>query len=121
MIYKKFFTALCLIIFFASILCVAAEDVNETQMLSDSDDVIVESSQDEVLVEADDGTFTSLQKKIDDAEEGSTITLDRDYAYDEGFSTRGIKIDKNLTLIKILSIIINGKIIIIQGINLIEK
>lgn len=96
--YKKFFTALCLIIFFASILCVAAEDVNETQMLSDSDDVIVESSQDEVLGDEDDGTFTSLQKKIDDAEEGSTITLDRDYAYDEGFSTRGIKIDKNLTI-----------------------
>ena len=61
-------------------------------------DIETSSSDAEVLADSDDGTFTSLQKMIDDAEEGSVISLDKDYAYDEGFSVRGIKIDKDLTI-----------------------
>ena len=49
-------------------------------------------------IETDDGTFTALQKKIDRAARGSTITLDRDYKYDDGFLTSGIIIDKDLTI-----------------------
>ena len=50
--------------------------------------VYFNSSDAEVLADSDDGTFTSLQKMIDDAEEESVISLDKDYAYDEGFSVR---------------------------------
>ncbi len=67
---------------------------------SAQEDIEIEtsSSNDEVLADGDDGTFTALQKKIDDAENGSVISLDKDYSYDEGFSDRGIKIDKDLTI-----------------------
>ena len=46
----------------------------------------------------DDGTFTALQKKIDNAREGAIINLENDYKYDEGFSTDGITINKALTI-----------------------
>ncbi len=54
---------------------------------SAQEDIEIEtsSSNDEVLADGDDGTFTALQKKIDDAENGSVISLDKDYSYDEGF------------------------------------
>lgn len=45
----------------------------------------------------DNGTFTALQKKIDDANNGS-ITLYNDYIYDEGFTTEGINVNKDLTI-----------------------
>ena len=57
----------------------------------------------------DDGTFTALQNKINNAEEGSTITLEKDYTYDEGFDKDGITIRKPL--------IINGNGHTIDGLN----
>ena len=90
---------LIFIVLLFSMICVSASDVNET--LANVDDVqtfeLNNDSQD-ILVAADDGTFTDLQNKIYDASEGSTITLDRDYAYDDGFSASGIKITKDLTI-----------------------
>ena len=51
------------------------------------------------LATPDDGTFTSLQNKIDGAGEGSVISLENDYTYNAGFrSTEGIKITKSLTI-----------------------
>ena len=43
---------------------------------SAQEDIEIEtsSSNDEVLADGDDGTFTALQKKIDDAENGSVIS-----------------------------------------------
>ena len=104
--YKKSLICICLIIFLISIASANAADVNDTSITSENDEQILEyseeevidSSQEDLLTDADDGTFTSLQKKIDASGEGSTITLDRDYTYDEGFSTRGIVIDKDLTI-----------------------
>ena len=67
------------------------ESVNENALsmsLSDS----------ETLGSADNGTFTDLQKKIDGADEGSTISLENNYTYDVGFSTDGIFINKTLTI-----------------------
>ena len=55
----------------------------------------------------DDGTFTALQEKIDNAAEGSTITLENDYIYDGSGST--IDIYKSIT--------INGNNHIIDGKN----
>jgi hypothetical protein len=80
----------------------ATEISNETDVVANSDDsgLIAESvsedtlsvslSDDEIVGSADNGTFTDLQNKIDDADEGSTIYLENDYAYDSGFSTNGI-------------------------------
>ena len=82
-----------------SIACVSASDVNDTLASSDEIQVIEanETPQDTLAV-SDDGTFSSLQDKINNASEGSTITLDRDYTYDEGFKKSGITISKDLTI-----------------------
>ena len=59
---------------------------------------IIASSQNEDVINAASGTFTELQNKIDAAAEGSTITLDKDYKYNSGFSVKGIEINKDLTI-----------------------
>lgn len=62
------------------------------------------------LKSSDDGTFTSLQNKINSAAEGSVVSLENDYTYNTGFrSTEGIKITKSLT--------INGNGHIIDGLS----
>ena len=54
---------------------------------------------DDVLESSDDGTFTALQNKINDAKEGSTINLENDYHFNLNFnSVNGVKIDKSLTI-----------------------
>ena len=50
------------------------------------------------VIDVDNGTFTALQNKIKNASSGSTINLENDYAYDEGFSVRGIEINIQLTI-----------------------
>ena len=69
------------------------EDVNQT-----SDDTLSVSENINVISAKDDGTFTALQKKIDDAPEGSTITLENDYKNDGGSFYDGIVINKQLTI-----------------------
>ncbi|WP_405268220.1 pectate lyase-like adhesive domain-containing protein [Methanobrevibacter sp.] len=89
-----------------SISSVMASDANDTAIsieentavATDMDDALIESASNDVVGDADDGTFTALQNKINNASKGDTIILDKDYAYDEGFSTRGIEIKKDLTI-----------------------
>ena len=95
--FKKIFLTLCIIFFLISIVGVSASDLNDT-IASTEDNDMIESAQDTILCDDDDGTFTALQKKINEAESGSTISLDRDYVYDDGFDKRGIEIDKDLTI-----------------------
>ena len=113
--FKKSLLIACLILFLFSIASVSANEiddvaftaedngiiaVDEDSSVENMDEILTESSQENVI-EADgedDGTFSALQKKINDAEEGAVITLDKDYTYDEGFSKRGIRINKNLTI-----------------------
>ena len=95
--YKKSFLAICLIFFLLSVVNVSANDLNES-LIADEDNNMIESFQEDILSDSDNGTFTALQEKIDNSEENSTITLDRDYTYDEGFDTRGIVINKNITI-----------------------
>lgn len=115
---------LCLIILILSIGSVAASDIEDGLIADDSqidmqhitNEHILKSSEEDSQANVetnqsetssseedtntfiDDGSFTALQKIIDYAKSGSTISLDKDYKYDEGFSTRGIKIDKDLTI-----------------------
>ena len=95
--YRKFLLVFCFTIILLGISYVNAADNNDTLQANEESDLI-EISQQDVLNASDSGTFTALQKKIDDASKGATITLENDYTYDEGFSTRGIVIDKDLTI-----------------------
>jgi hypothetical protein len=72
----------------------AADDLNHT--IDDMSTVSL-SGQDIQRI-ADDGTFTALQEKINNATDGSTIILEKNYAYDDGFSNDGIYINKSLTI-----------------------
>ena len=51
---------------------------------------VISSSNEEILNTKDNGTFTALQNKINSASAGSTITLENDYVYDEGFEKYNI-------------------------------
>ena len=82
---------------------VVASDENETLLQSDLNDLDVSGNAEnqqasETLGASDDGTFTALQSKIDQASGGSTIDLTMDYKYDDNFKTTGIYIDKDITI-----------------------
>ena len=120
MVYKRSLLVFCLIIcVLFGVSFVSASDANDTvmasgdtnqviegtnveQAITSADDVndkeIRESSDDEDVLSDGAGTFTDLQKIIDDAQSGSTITLQKGYTYDENFTTDGILIDKELTI-----------------------
>ena len=92
-----------LTIFFVSLFAVSAVSAadNATSDIVDAEDnnqAMEQSINEEIIAATDDGTFTALQDKIDKAGAGSTITLENDYKYDEGFSTDGILITKDLTI-----------------------
>ena len=90
---RKFLILICLVLFIVSVACVsAAEDVNQVV-----DDALSVSVDNELGVK-DNGTFTALQEKINNAGAGSTINLENDYKYDEGFRKEGISINKELTI-----------------------
>ncbi len=115
--FKKTLLAFCLIMcIFFCVSSVAAGDVNDTAIASENQDSVdanvataevdnekiendvISSSNVEILNAKDNGTFTALQEKINNADENATITLENDYAYDEGFSIDGIIINKALTI-----------------------
>ncbi len=73
---------MCLILFI-SIAGVSAEDLNQ--------DISVMQSH-------DGGTFSELQDKINDADEGSTIKLENNYTYDDSFEDDYITISKKITV-----------------------
>lgn len=88
-----------------SITYVAAIDAHDTDMISNVNEkeVSIDNDDQEITILSDsanddDGTFTSLQSKINQASEGSTINLTRDYCYDEGFKSSGIFINKDITI-----------------------
>ena len=89
---------LCFILFIVSVGGISAtEDVNQA-ITEDTGNLVVSQSDGEITGSADNGTFTVLQKKINEASEGSVINLENDYAYDLGFSADGITINKELTI-----------------------
>ena len=105
--YKKILLAICIVtcILF-TVSSAVASDVDDTAISKDNTTNIAEendleitaSSLNDDIIGDDANTFTELQKKINEADEGATITLDRDYAYDDGFDTNGIEISKPITI-----------------------
>ncbi|WP_407379598.1 Ig-like domain repeat protein [Methanobrevibacter sp.] len=93
---KKILFLLCLILFIVSLACVSAAD-NADQTLSD-DTLSVSLNDVEILKSADGGTFDDLQKKIDDADEGSTVYLENNYTYDGDSEGGGVDISKSITV-----------------------
>ena len=107
---KRYLFLILIVCLFAVSAVSGAEIGNDTNMLENSDDsgLMAESVNEDVLAvylneeeiqgSADNGTFTALQKKINGASEGSIINLENNYNYDSGFSTKGITINKTLTI-----------------------
>ncbi len=109
---RKFLILLCLILFIVSVAGVSAtEDVNQTisddtLSVSEAEDVnqVIDDDalsvyQDiDVISAKDDGTFTALQEKINNAGADSTIYLENDYKYNQGFSSDGIVINHKITI-----------------------
>ena len=99
----KILILLCLILFIVSIAGVSAtEELNQTiddgaNDLTVSDGTLSVSLNDDEIGAKDDGTFTALQKKINNAQAGSTITLENDY-YREESDPNKITINKALTI-----------------------
>ncbi|WP_295596693.1 hypothetical protein [uncultured Methanobrevibacter sp.] len=92
---KKYFIAFCLILFIISIAVVYASDIEQT----DADtDVLSVSNEYKLSNGVDSGTFDELQKKINNASEGSTIEFFNNYTYDDTFEAKGIMINKSLTI-----------------------
>lgn len=103
--FKKSIIILSLIIILLSITTVSAIDSDDAQVSKDNSQILEEvdgnavtSSQENTLNSSTKGTFTALQEIINAAPDGSTINLDKDYSYDSGFDTKGIKINKNLVI-----------------------
>ena len=103
---------ICLLLVFVMLLSASAVAANENttqsfkEVPTDSLSVNVETNNEileilnneEVLGAKDNGTFTALQEKINNAPEGSIINLENDYRYNEGFRTSGIYISGTLTI-----------------------
>ena len=94
--YKSIFI-ICLLILLVFMATASANDT-ENATVSNNDIKTLKQVNESPIKNNDSGTFTALQKIINDATSGSTINLDKDYTYDDGFSTRGIEIDKDLTI-----------------------
>ena len=91
---RKFFIVICLVVFIVSVVAVSAtEDINQT-IIDDTLSVSIDNE----LSAKDAGTFTALQEKINNAQAGSTITLNNDYLRDDSSDPNRIRIDKALTI-----------------------
>ena len=105
-----FMLVLAIFIFGAASVCasdvndtvIASEDTIQTELSAGNENEIVEqASNDEVISEANVGTFQELQENITQGYSSGEITLDRDYECEDEFSAEGITIAQG--------IIINGQ------------
>ena len=75
---------------------------NELTTIEDNIELNIDEShslgENNVINEEDNGTFTALQQKIDNAGDNSTIIFANNYTYDNGFTANGILINKSLTI-----------------------
>ena len=107
---KKILILTLILLALFTIAGVSAGDVNDSVISGEDDSHIeltaMENNIDEnqavgennIIDEEDNGTFTALQQKIDNAEDNSTIIFENNYTYDDEFMADGILINKNLTI-----------------------
>jgi len=112
---KAFLILFLLVVIAATVSAVSASDMaNDTVADSDTDKIEVSENEDintnneiigasdenegDVLKDGQWGTFTDLQKIIDDADEGVKITLYSNFYCDDDFSGYGITITKPITI-----------------------
>ena len=102
-----------LTIFLFGIASTCASDVNDMPIssedatpieLTQSDSIIVDNTKvvgqphdEKIITEENVATFQELQDNIS-ANYGSTLTLDRNYEYEDGFNTEGIEIAQSITI-----------------------
>ena len=92
---RKILLLICLILFIVSIAGVSAsDDVNQTI----GDDTLSVSVNEDIIESTNRGTFSDLQMLIDNSDVESTITLEKDYVYDNATDDSSILIDKALTI-----------------------
>ena len=100
-------TLLLLAIFTLSAVSAADNTTDESNLQENHCDEIqlgenanndLSSSQDEIISAPDDGKFSTLQNKIDNAAPDSTIYLENNYTYNSAFTAEGITISKPLTI-----------------------
>ena len=89
---KKLLLILLIACILFSVSFVSASDINDTAVASDESDLnnleVISDNENPILTEeiqdsSDDGTYTALQTKISNAEEGGTINLTRNYQYND--------------------------------------
>ncbi|MGN0094421.1 MAG: hypothetical protein ACI37V_08250 [Methanobrevibacter sp.] len=86
-----------LILFFVLTVSLSAISANES--LGDGDNLSLSNNENTtVLTDGNVGTFTDFQNLVDNAANGSSINVDKDYTYSEDSDNGYILIDKDLTI-----------------------
>jgi len=115
--YKKIMIILVLTIFLFGVASVCASDMNDTivsgeksktielsqvdddeKMSVEENELIERAENDEIINEGNNGTFAELQANVTSATSGSTLTLTKNYEYEDGFDSEGVLIDKAMTI-----------------------
>ena len=102
----KYIILIVLAIFLFSIASVSAGNTNETVIVNTDDSSVELSQNDQQIISQNDnneiigksGSFKDLKSKIDGADEGSTIVLDKNYEYNYESYENGIEIRKSITI-----------------------
>ena len=91
---RKFMLIAIFLVSLLAMSAVNASDLNATDEIAINDDSSdsVSGTDDDCINANGEGTFTELQNMINNASSGSTISLEKDYYYDDGFDTEGIHI-----------------------------
>ena len=103
---KKYFMLSIVLLSLLTLSVVSASDnttdviglEESTYVISIGETQVLGQIEDNNLMETDGGTFTDLQTKIDNANASSTITLENNYTYDDGFNKDGILISKEIII-----------------------
>jgi len=102
-----FMLVLAIFIFGAASVCasdvsgtvISSEDTGQMELSAGNENEIVErASNEEVIGEGNVGTFQELQENITQGYASGHITLDKDYEYEDEFSTDGITITQGITI-----------------------
>ena len=97
---KKIIIAMLILLAIMTLTAVSAGENQTDEVMASPENTTVEleSAQPQDVISDTPDTFTDLEDLISSASAGDTITLSKDYEYNEGFSTTGITLNKTLTI-----------------------